>query len=675
MINRSQFIEELRRNPNLVRRIAVITAGEVGGNAPIEKQIIQAETIFNRAIARDQTLEQVTRDLVRDPRGGYYPGSTIQNGERIMGRQGALEKFREQVFKPVLGGSDVGTEKLGFAPTGNASEGKNNFASRRAAAGHYAKSKWYGDRNSGGEMYVEEKGRLDRPERIAALRKGGAQPTTDVADASGRVTGAVDPAKYETKLLPSEEPAFQAWKQKYAPNDSGVDYDLRGAFKAGVTPDPATGHMPDTFKKPNHPTFSVESQYAKDRPDLAGYWQGNTYVAPKGKPPSTGAQLASTVRPNESAPGSAFEPTPGEQQFLVGGAEPAAPAAAAPAAAPATAIATGPTTTASARAATPPKPVGTLGEQIIKAMGPRGLDRSSYIDPNTGREILNPGGSGEEAMGITRDLGRPNATQTSRSPAARSTSPRAEPPAPAAPAAAARAEEPPVPLPRARPTLAPFDPAAIDPAQLTQQRSIDLGPRLDEGPTPPSAITAARPPQADYLSTLFKDFSRTPDRPLSAAPVTADNLSPFEPGARPKPFPQAPEMARILAAPPPPEGVQLPRSLENQSASPAFGGTRPLNMAPGRTVDQQLLGLSPFTYGGGSATQPPAAATVAPEQRAMMQPDTTDVPGQAAPVFNSVNLSPLEQWPPPWWDFGGGSYGGGGFGGGFGGGYDFGAFA
>jgi hypothetical protein len=83
---------------------------------------------------------------------------------------------------------------------------------------------------------------------------------------------------YTTSLSPMEELKFRDWKQRFAPNDSGEDYDLRGAFKAGFQPDPETGHWPDTFKKPNHPTFSDQSIYAKDRPDLAGAWDGDTYV-------------------------------------------------------------------------------------------------------------------------------------------------------------------------------------------------------------------------------------------------------------------------------------------------------------------------------------------------------------------------------------------------------------
>lgn len=87
--------------------------------------------------------------------------------------------------------------------------------------------------------------------------------------------------QYETSLTPFEERGFQDWKAVNAPKDSGEDYDLRGAFKAGVQPDPESGHWPDTFKKPNHPTFSDQSMYAKDAPGLAGTWDGDTYVPPK----------------------------------------------------------------------------------------------------------------------------------------------------------------------------------------------------------------------------------------------------------------------------------------------------------------------------------------------------------------------------------------------------------
>lgn len=80
--------------------------------------------------------------------------------------------------------------------------------------------------------------------------------------------------------LGDDEPSFQRWKSKAAPNDSGHDYDLRGAYKAGLKPG-KDGHWPDTFKKPNHPTFSNESKYAPNAPDRAGSWDGDTYVPNK----------------------------------------------------------------------------------------------------------------------------------------------------------------------------------------------------------------------------------------------------------------------------------------------------------------------------------------------------------------------------------------------------------
>lgn len=81
---------------------------------------------------------------------------------------------------------------------------------------------------------------------------------------------------FDTALDSAQEAEFQTWKQKFAPNDSGQDYDLRGAFKAGLTPDPITGHWADTFKKPNHPTFSDQSQYAPyGKP---GHWEGDKFI-------------------------------------------------------------------------------------------------------------------------------------------------------------------------------------------------------------------------------------------------------------------------------------------------------------------------------------------------------------------------------------------------------------
>lgn len=93
----------------------------------------------------------------------------------------------------------------------------------------------------------------------------------------------INPADFDTKLSATDEEKFQQWKVKVAPNDSGNDYDFRGAFKAGLAPS-GNGHWSDQFKKPNHPTFSNESIYAGQRPDLAGSWDGEKFIPPAAAP-------------------------------------------------------------------------------------------------------------------------------------------------------------------------------------------------------------------------------------------------------------------------------------------------------------------------------------------------------------------------------------------------------
>lgn len=79
---------------------------------------------------------------------------------------------------------------------------------------------------------------------------------------------------YNTPLTSDEEKGFKTWKQENAPNDSGEDYDLRGAYLGGAKP-AENGHFPDTWKKPNHPTFSNESIYAPY--GNPGHWEGDNH--------------------------------------------------------------------------------------------------------------------------------------------------------------------------------------------------------------------------------------------------------------------------------------------------------------------------------------------------------------------------------------------------------------
>jgi len=226
-----------------------------------------------------------------------------------------------------------------------------------------------------------------------------------------------------------------------------------------------------------------------------------------------------------------------------------------------------------------------LGSQLAKSLG-----TTSYTDPNTGHVILNPGGSGEQAMGVTRDLGPPVAPAKAQAP----TSAQNPPASVSAP-----------PLPQSRPFgagAAPF-PFAPDAAGL-------LAP-------PKDTDFASRTMDLPFASMKQPFGSAMPLSPF-AVPQTMPPPQPFPPGQEPTAF-----ASRF-------QGTTLPQPEVAQPQLPAFN---PL------TVQQQMLGLSPFSTGF----------------------NQTEIP--------SVPLLPW-QWPQGvgWPDF---NVGWGGFGG-FG---DFGAFA
>ena len=75
--------------------------------------------------------------------------------------------------------------------------------------------------------------------------------------------------QYNTKLSPKEEVQFQAWAGDRLRDL--YDYDLRGFWKSGAA-FAENGHGADTFKKPNHPTFSVESKYSGSEGKAGGRW-------------------------------------------------------------------------------------------------------------------------------------------------------------------------------------------------------------------------------------------------------------------------------------------------------------------------------------------------------------------------------------------------------------------
>lgn len=76
--------------------------------------------------------------------------------------------------------------------------------------------------------------------------------------------------KYNTPLNSFEQTQYDMMFEK---RDS-YDYDMQGWFKDNpdAHPNDPGVHYPDTYKKPNHPTFSDESQYHGVDGNYGGHW-------------------------------------------------------------------------------------------------------------------------------------------------------------------------------------------------------------------------------------------------------------------------------------------------------------------------------------------------------------------------------------------------------------------
>jgi hypothetical protein len=90
---------------------------------------------------------------------------------------------------------------------------------------------------------------------------------------------------YNTPLTADEESRYQVYRLSLGERGNDNDYDLRGYWKKqGQYEDPSNkedgSHFTDEFKKPNHPTFSVESIYhgvpnGDGKVNLGGKWMGD----------------------------------------------------------------------------------------------------------------------------------------------------------------------------------------------------------------------------------------------------------------------------------------------------------------------------------------------------------------------------------------------------------------
>lgn len=83
---------------------------------------------------------------------------------------------------------------------------------------------------------------------------------------SGILTESGMADKFNTPIPPEKQAAYDAWVKQQSEergrdvNQDKLDYDVQGFYLSGQGLG-ANAHGPDTFKKPNHPTFSNQSQY------------------------------------------------------------------------------------------------------------------------------------------------------------------------------------------------------------------------------------------------------------------------------------------------------------------------------------------------------------------------------------------------------------------------------
>ena len=182
-VDRSQFRPQM--NDNNIYKLAWMINGEVGRGAPLQAKIVQAETAFNRAQERHDTLDSSLR--AKGERGGggragpYYEGvsrhtrGTYRQDTRPNAQDLALVK--NQIVPMILSGSNL--SDVGFGPmNGNGSGGLAMKAFRNGVAGY---------KMNGGDTYFRE---YSRPLPTMPSRGPEAMTIPNTQMASGGVSDA-----------------------------------------------------------------------------------------------------------------------------------------------------------------------------------------------------------------------------------------------------------------------------------------------------------------------------------------------------------------------------------------------------------------------------------------------------------------------------------------------------
>lgn len=222
--------------------------------------------------------------FANDPTGGMAGGGILSSKEAKTPARGNYRVEDAGSFVPILGadpGTHQGADGRAYvpasaqAPSGASLSGpvpqySSGPPPSRGSAGAGASRPRTHDEILHDAQMLEQRMRGEHEQRMA----GGPEVR--------RLSGGTPQSGYDTELTGGAEQGYQRWHQATSPWDSGADYDLRGAYAQGLDRD-GRGHLPDTYKKPNHETFSNESQYSQYAPDVAGSWQGEKYTN-KGPP-------------------------------------------------------------------------------------------------------------------------------------------------------------------------------------------------------------------------------------------------------------------------------------------------------------------------------------------------------------------------------------------------------
>jgi hypothetical protein len=197
-IDSSKMAGEFDANQGL----ADIAARMVNSENPAQG-ITQMETVRNRALARGTTVAHELLTRGQNP-NAYYPPFAKGPGD--------VEAFRRNVLTPVLRGSDVGGQQLGFSPTGNASDEPGNpFASRNLDAGRYNIA---GHIPGNTEMYVQQ----ETPDQLARLAAARVPGRNSIASAMMPAPDAPPPSPVQTaSTAPTGEAASDTLEGRFGP--------------------------------------------------------------------------------------------------------------------------------------------------------------------------------------------------------------------------------------------------------------------------------------------------------------------------------------------------------------------------------------------------------------------------------------------------------------------------